>query len=191
MKETPIERELNPILAFTILILVTVIVSVGIAVLIGSLSFGESTKINFHAQIYSTNHDIAILNERAIFNIWIENNLNESRKFNIFLSAEERQVYNETVTLMELEKRNVVVNQRLRFTGFWTINVFEENKLWYSHSFTTLANEEEAELEINRIDEINSTNDLFFNLLIIGIFALILGIIVFWFLRIHHRKESD
>jgi hypothetical protein len=190
LKETPIENELNPIIAFTILILITVIVSISIAVWVGSLSFGESTEINFHAQIYSTNHDIGILNEQAIFDISIENMLNTSRKFSIFVSADERKVYEETIELIELEKRNVVVNQKLRFIGLWTIEIFEENKIWYNYSFTTLANEEEAELDINRIDKIESTNNLLSNLGIVIVSALIVGIAVFWLYK-YVIKKSD
>ena len=188
LKETPIEKELNPIIALIILITVTVIVSIGVAVWVGTLSFGDTTKINFHAQIYSTNHDIGVLNENAIFDISIENNLNESRKFDVSVSVEERQIYSETVELMGLEKRNIVINQRLRLPGLWAIRIFEGNKLWSSNSFTTLANDEEAELEIARIDQINSNNNLLSNFLIVVIFALVVVAVLFLFLKIGHKK---
>ncbi|MEJ2241887.1 MAG: hypothetical protein P8Y18_07075 [Candidatus Bathyarchaeota archaeon] len=189
LKESPIEKEFNPIIASIILIVVIVIVSIGIAVWVGSLTFGDTTKINFHAQIYSTNDNIGVLNERAIFDISIENYLNETRKFSIFVTAEEGQVYNETVELSRLEKRNMVVNQRLRFTGSWTIKVFEGNKQWYDYSFITFANNEEADLEITRIDQINSNNNLISNFLIVAILILILGVVIFLFLKIHHKKS--
>ncbi|MEJ2271775.1 MAG: hypothetical protein P8X91_04700 [Candidatus Bathyarchaeota archaeon] len=188
MKETPIEKELNPIISLIILIVVTVVVSIGVAVWVGSLTIGDTTKINFHAQIYSTNHNIGVLNEDAIFDILIENNSNVSKRFNIFVSSDETQVYTETVELIGLEKRNIVVNQKLLFTGSWEIKIFEENKLLGSHSFTTMANDVEAEKEITRIDTINSNNNLLSNILIIVISALILSVVIFWFLKKHNKK---
>ena len=188
MKESPIDKEFNPIIASIILIVVIVIVSIGIAIWVGSLTFGDTTKINFHAQIYSTNDKVGVLNERAIFDISIENYLNKTRKFDVIVTAEEGQVYNETVELSGLEKRNIVVNQRLRFTGSWTIKIFEENKLWYNYLFTTFVTDEEADLEITRIDQINSNNNLISNLLIVAIIVLISGVVSFLFLKIRHKK---
>ncbi|MEJ2280940.1 MAG: hypothetical protein P8X97_03360 [Candidatus Bathyarchaeota archaeon] len=191
MKESSIDKEFNPIIASIILIVVIIIGSIGIAIWVGSLTFGDTTKINFHAQIYSTNDNIGVLNERAIFDISIENYLNETRKFSVIVTAEEGQVYNENVELSGLEKRNIVVNQRLRFTGSWTIKIIEENKLWYNYLFTTFVTDEEADLEITRIDQINSNNNLISNLLIVAIIVIISGVVSFLFLKIRHKKQYE
>ncbi len=191
MKEISEETEFNSAIALIILIAVTIIVAITVAVWLGSLTIEDPTKINIHSQIYSTNHDVGVLNEYAIFDISIGNNLNENRRFNIVVGADENEVYSETVELVGLEKRNIVINQRLLFTGLWTIKIFEENKIMDQYTFVTLTNDVEAELEITRIDQTNFINNLLINILIVLVFFIIVGIFSFWFFKVRRRSLKN
>jgi flagellar basal body-associated protein FliL len=191
MKEISEETEFSSAIALIILIVVTITVAITVAVWLGSLSIEDPTKINIHSQIYSTNHDVGVLNEDAIFDIWIENNLKENRRFNIVLGIEENEVYSETVELVGLEKRNMVINQRLFFTGSWTIKIFEENKIMDQYSFVTLPNDVEAELEITRIDQTNFINNLLINILIVLVFFIIVGVVTFWFFKVRRKSLKN
>ena len=188
MKEIPNKKELSPIIASIILIAVTVTVAIAVAAWMSSLTIGVPTKIEIHSQIYSADHNIGVLNENAIFDISIENAVKETREFNILVSAEENEVYNETVELIGLEKRNIIINQKLLFTGLWTIKIFEENKIVDGYSFVTMTNDVEAELEITEIDKINFNNNLLTISLIVLVFTLILGIVSFWFVKVRGKK---
>ncbi|KON34554.1 hypothetical protein AC477_00435 [miscellaneous Crenarchaeota group-1 archaeon SG8-32-1] len=191
MKEISDEKEFSSTIALIMLIVVTIIVAITVAVWLGSLTFEDPTKINIHQQIYSAKHDVGILNEYAIFEISIENNLEETRKFVIVVSAEENDVYSETVELVGLEKRNIVINQRLFLTGLWTLKIFEENKIMDQYSFVTLSNDVEAELEITQIDQNNFNNNLLTNILIVLVALLIVGIVSFWFFKVRHKSLKN
>jgi len=185
------EKEFSSTIALIILIIVTIIVAITVAVWLGSLTFEDPTKMNIHPQIYSAKHDIGVLNEYAIFDISIENNLKENRKFIIVLSAEENDVYIETVELIGLEKRNIVINQRLLLTGLWTIRILEENKIMEQYSFVTLPNDVEAELEITQIDQTNFNNNLLANILIVLVSLIIIGLVLFWFFKVRHKSLKN
>ena len=191
MKEISDEKEFSSTIALIMLIVVTIIVAITVAVWLGSLTFEDPTKINIHQQIYSAKHDVGILNEYAIFEISIENNLEETRKFVIVVSAEENDVYSETVELVGLEKRNIVINQRLFLTGLWTLKIFEENKIMDQYSFVTLSNDVEAELEITQIDQNNFNNNLLTNILIVLVALLIVGIVSYWFFKVRHKSLKN
>ena len=191
MKEISNEKEFNSTISLIIIVAVTVIVAITVAVWLGSLTFEDPTITNIHPQIYSSNHDVGVLNEYAIFDILIENNLNENRKFNIVVSANENYVYSETVELIGLEKRDIVINQKLFYTGFWTIKIFEENKVMDQYSFLTLANDVEAELEIIQIDQTNFNNNLLTNILIVLVSFIIVGIVSFWFFKVRHKSLKN
>lgn len=191
MKEISDEKEFSSTIALIMLIVVTIIVAITVAVWLGSLTFEDPTKINIHQQIYSAKHDVGILNEYAIFEISIENNLEETRKFVIVVSAEENDVYSETVELVGFEKRNIVINQRLFLTGLWTLKIFEENKIMDQYSFVTLSNDVEAELEITQIDQNNFNNNLLTNILIVLVALLIVGIVSYWFFKVRHKSLKN
>lgn len=185
------EKEFSSTIALIILIVVTIIVGITVAVWLGSLTFEDPTKINIHQQIYSAKHNVGILNEYAIFEISIENNLEENRKFVIVVSAEENDVYSETVELVGLEKRNIVINQKLFLTGLWTLKIFEENKIMDQYSFVTLSNDVEAELEITQIDQNNFNKNLLTNILIVLVALLIVGIVSFWFFKVRQKSLKN
>ena len=191
MKEISEETDFSSAIALIILIIVTIIVAITVAVWLGSLTIENPTKINIHSQIYSTNHNVGVLNEHAIFDISIENNLNETRRFNIVVSAEENEVYSETVELFGLEKRKIVINQRLLFTGRWTIKIFEENKIMDQYSFVTLPNDVEAEFEITQIEHNNFINHSLINILIVLFFFLIVGTVSFWVFKVRRRSLKN
>ena len=191
MKEISEETDFSSAIALIILITVTIIVAITVAVWLGSLTIENPTKINIHSQIYSTNHNVGVLNEHAIFDISIENNLNETRRFNIVVSAEENEVYSETIELVRLEKRKIVINQRLLFTGPWTIKIFEENKIMDQYSFVTLPNDVEAELKITQIDHNNFINHSLINILIFLFFFIIVGTVSFWVFKVRRRSLKN
>ena len=182
------EKAHNRVVEAIILIAVTVAVSIAVAAFMGALTITFSTGIEINPQIYSVDYNFGVLNENAVFDISIENSLNESRKFNIVVSAEENEVYSEPIEIIGLEKRNIIINQKLLFSGLWTIKIFEENKIIDSYSFVTLINKAEADLKITQMDNINFNNNLSSISLIVSVSTLILGILSFWYLKVRVKK---
>ena len=131
------------------------------------------------------------MNEDAIFDISIKNPLNKSRIFNIVVSTEEHEIFNDTVKIMGLATKNLTINQKLLFSGLWTIAVFEENKMRGGYSFITLANNAEADLKITQIDNINFNNNLSIISLIVSISSLILGLVSFWYVKVRVKKDKE
>jgi hypothetical protein len=172
----------SAILMITVAIIITIIT----AAWIGHIGF--SAKIEIDAQIYAANYNFGVLNEDARFDISIENSLNKSRIFNVIVSADEHEIFNETIEIMGLATRNLTINQKLLFTGLWTITVFEENKIVDGYSFVTVANNAEADLKITQIDNINFNNNLSIISLIVSISSLILGIVSFWYVKVRVKK---
>jgi hypothetical protein len=188
------EKAVKPVVAAIILIAVTVAVSVTVAAWMGSLTFTfmSSTKIEIEPQIYSVTHNFGVLNEDAIFDISIENRANKSRTFNIIVSANENEIFNETVEIMSGAKRNLSIYQKLLFSGLWKIAIFEGNKFVDGYSFVTLTNTVEADLKINQNNNINLSNTLAIISMVVSISVLVLHLVSFWHnKRVKKNKKAE
>lgn len=168
------KKALSPVVAAIILIAVTVAVAIAVAAWMGALNIGfmdSNTKIEIDPQIYSANYNFGVLNEDAIFDISIENCVNKSRVFNVIVSVGEHETFNETIEIMGLATKNLKINQKLLFSGLWTIAIFEENKIVDGYSFVTLANNAEANLKITQMDNIKINR-------ILSIIAILVSLII-------------
>lgn len=156
-------KALSPVIAAIILIVVVIAVGIAVAAWMGALTFtfmARDLESRVDVRIYSTENNIGVLNEDAIFNVTVKNYVNKTRTINIVIGADEDVAYNETVIIEPFSSKSVIISQRLVFLGPWKIELTEGEKIIGGYSFVTELNKAEAEMRITQLDNIRLNNTL-------------------------------
>lgn len=200
MKNLGSEKALSAVVAAIILISVTIVVSIVVAAWMGALTFsfiGGDLAVKINARIYSANHNIAVLNEEAVFDIAIENNVNSTRKIDVLVGADEYVLFNETIVIEPVSSKNLTITQKLIFLGLWTIQFFEDRRIFDGedkeivggYSFITVVNKAEADMKITQLDNIKLDMTLSIGAIIISILSAIVTIINVMYTRKRYIRE--
>ncbi|MEM1554525.1 MAG: hypothetical protein QXU09_02270 [Thermoproteota archaeon] len=143
------------------------------------MGYIEKIDVDVDIKIYSTTHNIGVLNEEAVFNIVIRNLYNSIKMVNIVIEAEGLVLFNETVAMKPLSSKNLTINQKLIYTGLWTIRFFEDKKMIHGHSFITVVNRSEADVRINQWNDILINRVISIIALVISALSLVISILNF------------
>lgn len=185
------KKALSPVAAVIILIAVTVAVSIAVAAWMGVITFPkEDLGVRVNARIYSANHNIGVLNEDGIFDIFIENYVNSRKTINIVVDADEHVLFNETVVIEAVSSKNLTINRKLIFLGLWTIKFYEDKEIVGGYSFITVVNKAEADMKITQLDNITLNTNLSIVAIIISILSVIVSIVHVMYAR-KARANSD
>lgn len=150
------KKALSTPVAAIILIVVTVAVSIAVAAWIGTLTFTwQDFVVKVDSKIYSADHNIGLLNEEGIFDIFIENKANSNSTINVIIVANEIQLFNETVIIEPMSSKNFTIPQKLIYLGTWRIELVKDKKIIYGYSFVTMLNKAEADMKITELDRMN------------------------------------
>ncbi|MEM3660242.1 MAG: carboxypeptidase-like regulatory domain-containing protein [Thermoproteota archaeon] len=166
------------------IIIVAIIIAIGVTLLMSGLIgifLGESKKIvvKVDVKIYSPITNIGVLNEEAVFNFFIQNLYNSTKMVNIVIKAQDIIIYNETVAIEPGSSKNMSITQKLIYTGLWTIQLFVDEEMIYSHSFETVVNRSEADVRINQWNDIVLNRAISIVALVISALSLVVSILNF------------
>lgn len=137
--------------------------------------------------IYAPNHNIGVLNEEAVFNIVIKNNLNHTTEVTVIVGEEDDVLVNKTVNMEPESSRDLSLTQKLISTGLWTIRVLDEHeRVVESYSFVSVINDVEADMKINQRHDIQFNKNLAILATTISALSLFVSMVV----AIYTRKQN-
>jgi uncharacterized membrane protein len=163
-------------LKVALLLVVVIVFAILVALFAGLIGPAFTTSIK--TQIYSPDNNIGVLNEEGVFNITIQNHVNTSRTFAVIIDADGHVLLNETITTEAMASRNLIITQKLIFTGLWAIELQENGIIIDGYSFTTLTSKVEADMQINQLNNVKFNNTLSLAATIISMLSLGLSIYV-------------
>ena len=160
--------------------IITIILSLSTAMWMGVAPY-KSFDLIITPKIYSPECNIGVLNELAIFEMHIRNELSTNEDIEITITADDEVILNKIIAINANSSRNETITQRLSNVGMWKIQGIHNEGTIDSYSFKTLTNTVEAEIEIQGLAELErKTNQDFINLLttIIVSIATVTGTII-------------
>jgi len=133
--------------------------------------------VNLDVKIYSSDQNIGVLNEDALFNVTFSNNLNFNQSMRITITAGNVLLKNLSVTLEPETSKNVTFTQKLESLGEWKTKVLRDNETVTSYCFLVVLNDGEANFRINQWNDAQYSKTLATIGAVISVISLTIGII--------------
>jgi len=169
-----------------VLIIITVILAVLTAAWMGIQHY-RPFGVTITPTIYSSENNIGVLNELAIFKMKIWNELPTPEDLEITVTANDEVILNKTITIDANSSRNETVTQKVSNIGMWIVRANHKQETIDSYSFKTLTNTIEADIEIEALENIRKSANESSIILLVGIGGLIVGIIT---IILKYRKKD-
>ena len=127
--------------------------------------------------IYSSENNLGVLNEMAIFELRIWNEMPTPEDLEITVTANDELILSKTIRIDANSSRNETITQRLSNIGMWIVKTNHNQETIDSYSFKTLTNTIEADIEIEALENIRKSANDSSIIVLVGILGLIMGII--------------
>ena len=146
----------------------------------GAIEPSTDIRVNINTKIYNPEHNIGILNEEVVFNIYIINYENFTRMINVEIIADDYFEKNRILNLEAMESMNVSITEKLIYPRIWTIKVLDEDENELDgYSFLVAINKGEANIKVSQWDDIKFNKMVSILAMVLAMIGLIPDIIKF------------